>query len=160
MPTGVELVKQKGSTPTGDDDSDGHDSVSDSSDEDNSDKQAWPSHSHKIRFKLDMPDDLIIWTDDHPMTGVPKRPRQYDCVQVAYWAWLRSQVGQPRQSTPNWWVDCSQGVQRTPWGPTPGSFQKGSLHYSFYLNRVLDWEDSCMRQHHRTGLVYNWECTC
>lgn len=118
------------------------DGVSDGEAEGKASQQAWPQKSGKIRTKLEMPQDLSVWTDDHALVGVPKCHRMLDCVQVAYWAWLREHLEPADRKGPvKWFCDVSQSIERMKWGDHLGSFQKDSLWYSFEYDRVLDWED-------------------
>ncbi len=102
----------------------------------------WRSHSVSMRDSLEMPPDHEPWTSKANLTGVPKHPRHADSIQIAYFAWLKSldsKVAVPR--LPQLCVDISQGCERRPWGPDPHTVCKGSLVYSFALDRVLDAED-------------------
>jgi len=103
----------------------------------------WKEYSLNTRYKLSMPSDAQPWTKEHQLKGLPSGPRQRDVVQVAYWAWLRSQRGCLRKTaTPDWHVDASQSVHRMTWGPDPSSFNTASMVYYFALDRCLDNEDS------------------
>jgi hypothetical protein len=104
--------------------------------------QIWHGHSQRIRTKLEMPHDEVVWTDTHLLVGVPNNPRAMDTVQVSYWDWLRKHPSRSQREGPvDWFVDTSQGVERHHWGPNIGCFLKDSSWYSFRLDRVLDSED-------------------
>jgi hypothetical protein len=138
-PTAVDLLQIKGARLQEE-----VEVLSDSPDSSDSDDQnmSWHAKSASTRHKVDMEGGAAPWTSEHPMVGVPNTARHYDVIQVAYWDWLRKHPSKKsRNSLPVWWADCSQMVDRMAWGDELGSFQKGSLHYSFQLGRVLDAEE-------------------
>ncbi len=100
--------------------------VSSSDEEDEDGDARWIEHSALTRYKMGMPPEAQPWTPFHDLRGVPKSSRVHDTLQVAYWAWRQNQnTGSPdgnKFEAPKWFCDCSQGVQRIPWGPTPNSF--------------------------------------
>ncbi len=107
----------------------------------------WHEHSVKMRYKMSMPSNMQPWTPHHCLSGVKQLPRNLDIIGVAYFAWRRaSQQGSVagKDDCPAWFVDISQGVQRSPWGSSPGCINQTSQIYSFELDRVLDVEDSCV----------------
>ncbi len=117
---------------------------------DSKDKQAedadeswdnWQANSVGIRTMLGMPPDSSPWTSKARLIGVPSWPRQIDCIDVAYWAWLKTVATEHVPTEPDFCVDVSQGVERKPWGPTPHMLGQGSQTYVFSLDRVLDGED-------------------
>ena len=83
------------------------------------------------------------WTSTHSLSGIsPEKPRCIDCVDVAYWAYLREHRDpSDRASDPHWFCDVSQAVQRMAWGSNVPCFNKDPLPYSFSLDRILTFED-------------------
>ena len=88
-----------------------------------------------------MPPDFTPWTPTAKLEGVPPNPRALDCIQVAYWSWLKQVATQTVPKSPDLCVDISQGVERKSWSPTPRTLSKTSQVYVFPLDRVLDGED-------------------
>ena len=90
-----------------------------------------------------MPANHKPWTGSHRLLGVPKslgHPRYVDMIQVAYWDWLRQK--KTPKSTPRWFCDITQSIERKPWGEDVSAFAQKSLPYSFELDRVLDGEET------------------
>jgi hypothetical protein len=83
------------------------------------------------------------WTPEHALTGIDRsRPRCIDIIDVAFWAYLvDTPIAAERVKRPKWWVDCSQGVERHPWGSKIPCINQDSVPYSFELDRVLSLED-------------------
>lgn len=95
-----------------------------------------------MRYTLNMPADSMPWTSGHALSGIRnKGDRVTDLIQVAFWAYKIQHPGQSC-SSPVWYVDVSQGVERKPWGPRPDCFLQQSQVYGFHLDRVLDYQDS------------------
>ena len=85
--------------------------------------------------------DSTPWTGERSVAGITT-PRQLDCVDIGYWAYLLANpVASTREKYPNWWIDASQNADRRPWGATLPCLNKDSIPYSYKCERVLTVED-------------------
>ncbi len=103
----------------------------------------WTGHSRVARARLNMEEGSSPWVADHALSGLDrKRHRCIDVVDVGYWGYL---VAHPKLSQrskhPKWFTDCSQSVDRSPWGPVVPCINQDSLPYSYELDRILSVED-------------------
>ncbi len=100
-----------------------------------------------VRDELEMPADFQVWTEKANLSGMPRNPRYLDVVDKCYYAWLKSLDPKMQvPARPRLCCDVSQGIERHPWGPEPHTICKGSLVYSFALDRCLDAEDRLLAQ--------------
>ncbi len=110
----------------------------------NTKKYEWTSHSRSTRFRLNMEEKSQPWTPTHALSGLDKgrKARCLDVIDVGYWSYLvANPEAESRSPHPEYFVDCSQGVERRPWGPTLPCINQDSIPYSFELDRVLSLQD-------------------
>jgi hypothetical protein len=120
------------------------DELGDSAEEMKRSKMNWNSNSSLARHKLKMPADSAPWSPDHQLTGIMRgsKPRHVDVVDCAFWAYLLAHPNRAdRSSSPTWFCDPSQGVERTPWSGSLGCINQDSIPYCFQLDRILTPED-------------------
>ncbi len=109
--------------------------------------QEWKGQSHVIRGRMNMELDSSPWVENHALSGLDrKRSRCLDLVDVGFWGYL---IAHPtvdqRSKYPKWFADCSQSVERRPWGAVLPCINQDSIPYSYELDRVLSLEDRSQR---------------
>ena len=104
-------------------------------------EDTWQKKSDRQRASLGMPRGYNEWSSTHHLRGLPRCRREYDCLDVAYWCWKIQSGKRDARGRPEWFADCSQGVESTSWGPLPGTQAMHSRWYSFTPDSVLGSQD-------------------
>ena len=116
----------------------------------------WQSHSAVIRASLQVTKEFAPWTSAPHVRlhGVPRKcKRIVDLIDVCYIDALTKNMAKPedqRLTTADivrgLFADCSQAVQRKPWGYCVKTIHTNTLLYSFEADCVLS-SKMCLRLH-------------
>ena len=105
----------------------------------------WPFHTTSMRTKLKAPDDYHPWTSTASLHGVPSRSQRVrELLDIGYIKFLRQAQLEASSGKPydekavkrGLWSDCSQGVQRSPFGSFP-TLTCSSYLYTYEYDLLL-----------------------
>ena len=115
----------------------------------------WRAHAARARDRLGVSAGWCDWTQSSTFNKGNFTERELDCIDTAWAARLASLSfgAPPSVAKKDWWVNPTQGVQRSPWSDSVPTLCRDTVLYNYEHNVVLSGADHLRLQGFPPGQV-------